>query len=753
MKLKNMLIALLFLCGMLNARTPGHSLSDTLRAQTLRQDQVRYLPDSLLKKANANWVQDGLNGKANAIHAHSQYLLYQDTLQLFYVSFKNIADTQASHSNKINQNLQRSLDSLASHLSINNAQTDSLKNHNTRINSNMQKSLDSLMTLRIAINKNIDSLTYHNIRLNADIQRSLDSLSVHRVAINKNIDSLNSHNTRINALTDLTKTKLNIADTSNLNSKTLTQAQLNLKLNIADTLNKWQPKGSYQSAGAYLTPSDSAATRTFTNVQLAAKAEKTTTVNGHALSSNVTVTATDIGLGNVTNTSDANKPVSTAQQAALDLKANDNLVMKLAGTQTVTGRKSFSDYTGFGTTSPAQRTHIVGNLRIDDSTTLTQRILLNPNVVDGTTAVANTFDTKNTLSAVGAKLTQYKTGGVEKAFIDKDGLLSTTGLYITANPNIIASDLPNNYLIKDGNGVWDWFVFVARFNWDPVNEFNSTVPHPAFLDTNATGGVTAGFYWAKYEACNVSGIPRSLPGQFPWISVTYDTAVAVCDRKNPSGQKKFHLCTNAERAAVALLCRKRGTMPSGNNYYGTDYSSRWINFKLKDPTYYSNTSADCANAGGSGGYLTSSDYTPAGIFDLNGGVWEWLMGYKLIDSTIYIMRSSQYGGAGNNYRLAESTWMNTGATIRYNGVFASATLASGTDTTKLKELCIIPPLSGTSASYGDDYYYVITTGERLALFGGSWYYGTIAGVFSLDLYNTRTNYSASFGFRLAYVDL
>lgn len=48
---------------------------------------------------------------------------------------------------------------------------------------------------------------------------------------------------------------------------------------------------------------------------------KTTTVNGHLLSVNVTVTATDVGLGNVDNTSDVNKPVSTAQQTALSLKA------------------------------------------------------------------------------------------------------------------------------------------------------------------------------------------------------------------------------------------------------------------------------------------------------------------------------------------------------------------------------------------------------------------------------------------------
>ena len=36
----------------------------------------------------------------------------------------------------------------------------------------------------------------------------------------------------------------------------------------------------------------------------------------------VVLTKSNIGLGNVDNTSDANKPVSTAQQAALDLKVN-----------------------------------------------------------------------------------------------------------------------------------------------------------------------------------------------------------------------------------------------------------------------------------------------------------------------------------------------------------------------------------------------------------------------------------------------
>jgi hypothetical protein len=57
---------------------------------------------------------------------------------------------------------------------------------------------------------------------------------------------------------------------------------------------------------------------------LAAKVPTTRTVNGLALSSNITLAKGDIGLGNVDNTSDANKPVSTATQTALDGKVDEN---------------------------------------------------------------------------------------------------------------------------------------------------------------------------------------------------------------------------------------------------------------------------------------------------------------------------------------------------------------------------------------------------------------------------------------------
>lgn len=59
---------------------------------------------------------------------------------------------------------------------------------------------------------------------------------------------------------------------------------------------------------------------TATQTALNGKVPTTRKVNGHALSADVTVTKGDVGLGNVDNTSDKNKPVSTATQTALDAK-------------------------------------------------------------------------------------------------------------------------------------------------------------------------------------------------------------------------------------------------------------------------------------------------------------------------------------------------------------------------------------------------------------------------------------------------
>lgn len=83
-----------------------------------------------------------------------------------------------------------------------------------------------------------------------------------------------------------------------------------------------------------------------------------------ALKSAMSFTKSDVGLGNVDDTSDANKPVSAATQSALDLKANiSSLPKKYHGTGTTSGSVTFNISSG-GFTGITQ-SHI--RARINDS--------------------------------------------------------------------------------------------------------------------------------------------------------------------------------------------------------------------------------------------------------------------------------------------------------------------------------------------------------------------------------------------------
>lgn len=64
-------------------------------------------------------------------------------------------------------------------------------------------------------------------------------------------------------------------------------------------------------------------------------------VNGHALTGDITVSKGDVGLGNVDNTSDADKPVSAAQQAALDAKTNRSDVLEKDNTTPYTPTQDY----------------------------------------------------------------------------------------------------------------------------------------------------------------------------------------------------------------------------------------------------------------------------------------------------------------------------------------------------------------------------------------------------------------------------
>ena len=94
------------------------------------------------------------------------------------------------------------------------------------------------------------------------------------------------------------------------------------------------------------------------------------------------ITKSMVGLSNVDNTSDLLKPISTSTQTALDLKANDNAVVKLTGNQTIANDKTFTgNFKMSGSTCdirPTGQFYIGGT-----SNTFFPQAITNPPVVNG----------------------------------------------------------------------------------------------------------------------------------------------------------------------------------------------------------------------------------------------------------------------------------------------------------------------------------------------------------------------------------
>ena len=75
----------------------------------------------------------------------------------------------------------------------------------------------------------------------------------------------------------------------------------------------------------------------------------------------------DVGLGNVDNTSDADKPVSTATQTALNDKADDNAVVHLTGAETVNGVKTFGSFAVTPSSAPTTDYQVANKKYVDDA--------------------------------------------------------------------------------------------------------------------------------------------------------------------------------------------------------------------------------------------------------------------------------------------------------------------------------------------------------------------------------------------------
>lgn len=135
----------------------------------------------------------------------------------------------------------------------------------------------------------------------------------------------------------------NVDNTSDASKpiSTATQAALDDKANSSVTISA----GSGLTGGGTLAANRTIALSSASIASLALADSAVQSVNGKAGSS-VTLTKSDVGLGNVDNTSDDNKPISSATQAALNAKANSSVTVSagagLTGGGNLTANRSIS---------------------------------------------------------------------------------------------------------------------------------------------------------------------------------------------------------------------------------------------------------------------------------------------------------------------------------------------------------------------------------------------------------------------------
>ena len=297
--------------------------------------------------------------------------------------------------------------------------------------------------------------------------------------------------------------------------------------------------------------------------------------------------------------------------------------------------------------------------------------------------------------------------------------------------------------------------------------------HPAF---SVDGVEKSVIYVSKYQNIVLNERGYSLPMRDPRASLNFDQAVTYCRNKG----KGWSLTPYSLWSAIALWCRKNGTMPRGNNNYGADHA---YGHEKGVPTYYeSGKIARCAT--GSGPNTWNHNWMPDGIADLNGNVWEWCAGMRLMNGEIQIIPYANCMAADASMGASSTLWKaiaadgtlvepGTAGTLKYNYVSGHIQLTSGDITPEdtwrgdtyqnmtldsaltvpeiAKALLIYPDEPG--GDYGGDGHYMNNSGERLPICGGYWFNTSSAGVFYVCLYNPRSGSGTGFGFRSAYCEL
>ncbi len=177
------------------------------------------------------------------------------------------------------------------------------------------------------------------------------------------------------------------------------------------------------------------------------------------------------------------------------------------------------------------------------------------------------------------------------------------------------------------------------------NYTNRQVIIPPFVSADVAGVTFGGFAVDKYPCSqpdarpdegspNVahSGAAGAVPGLSKagipvWDYITYPQAMIACANKG----KGWHLLTAFEWAALAFLAKKLGTMPNGGNANTdppADYAAT-TEIALLDKHLHGETASYHRALPGTGPKNWAHNHLANGVFDLQGLVWQWVMGLHI----------------------------------------------------------------------------------------------------------------------------
>lgn len=274
-------------------------------------------------------------------------------------------------------------------------------------------------------------------------------------------------------------------------------------------------------------------------------------------------------------------------------------------------------------------------------------------------------------------------------------------------------------------------------------------------------------YISKYPNVIIKGRAYSLPMLDPVANVTFDVAVAACITKGEG----WHLMTAVEWEYLLNQSREKDTMPHGNTDYGTDY-------------YHKEEKADCDGCGygrsktGSGPATWNHDNAIYGVSDLNGNVWEWLAGLRLLDGAIEYIPNNDAALTGCDLSRNSKEWQQLrtargpvrveveAGEITITDRKAAEDYTPDYDGTRiadlkidlqevpqaLKDLGIVPDKRAES-ELKTYVYFDATEGEWLPIRGSGFAYTSDSGASALYLHCPRSDSSDYVGFRSAFYEV